>query len=326
MFDLNDLNQTSVLVAGDLLMDQFIYGEPSRISREAPVLIIDETKREINPGGAGNAAVNVSTLGGESEIISLVGNDDGWNKLEGVLQEYDICTAGIEVNETVKTAVKTRVMAGSDQVVRQQVVRIDNVQQFNSINKESLFSSIKTHIKQKLAEIDALLLSDYGLGFLEQDFLDAIIGLCQSHNVPVIADSRYDLLDFQGVTIATPNLAEAGRAVAMRLTDEDRLISAGRKIIEELSSDYLLLTRGKEGMTLFYRNGNFQHIPVDNKKDVYDVTGAGDTVAAAVALGLGAGFDVLDSVKMANKAAGIAVTKEGAAPVYLRELKEVVSL
>lgn len=326
MVNLNLLEDTSVLVVGDLIMDQFVYGEPSRISREAPVLILQESRREINPGGAGNAAVNVAALGGVSKIVSLAGKDGGWNRLQDVLKEYDICTAGVEIDEKVETAVKTRIMAGSDQVVRQQVVRIDNVQQFNEDITENLFPKIKTYIKQNITEIDALLFSDYGLGFLNKSLIDDIIYLCQQNDVPIITDSRYDMLDFKQVTIATPNLEEAGKAVDMELSEENKLITAGREIIAEIDSDYLLITRGKEGMTLFYQSGNYEHIPVHNKKDVYDVTGAGDTVAAAVSLGLGAGLEVLDSVKLANIAAGIAVTKQGAAPVYLREVKEVVSL
>lgn len=317
--------ETDVIVLGDLIMDQFIYGEPARISREAPVLILDENDRKINPGGAGNAALNISALGGNTELISLAGNDNCWESLKQTLEDHDISTAGMIVDKNIQTAVKTRIMAGSDQVVRQQVVRIDKVKNTGKKLSADSLNNIKNYIKSIISRIDALLFSDYGLGLLSQELIDSIISLCKKNGIPVIADSRYGLLNFNNVTIATPNLEEAGRAAGMELSGNDEIISAGKKILNKISSDYLLLTRGKNGMTLFYDEGGYDHIPVVNQKEVYDVTGAGDTVAAALVLGLGAGLDVLKSVKIANSAASIAVTKEGAAPVYLEELIEVVS-
>ncbi len=322
MKDIDLFSEVSALIIGDLIMDQFIYGSPDRISREAPVLILEETARQINPGGAGNAAVNIASLGGNARLASLVGDDGAWSRLGPELADNDVCTSSTHVDENLDSAVKTRIMAGSDQIVRQQIVRLDSRQkgQIKDAHRQKLYDSVVEIID----EVDVVLFSDYGLGLLKGEFISRLVNLCQSHEVPMVADSRYRLLDFAGVTIATPNLEEAGRAVESEIGGEEEVVAAGREILSSLQSDFLLLTRGKEGMTFFEAGGDYEHIPASNRLDVYDVTGAGDTVAAAVALGIGAGLEVLKAVKLANAAAGVAITKEGAAPVFKEELKEVV--
>ncbi len=322
MKDIDLFSEVSVLVLGDLIMDQFIYGNPDRISREAPVLILEETARQINPGGAGNAAVNIASLGGDARLAALVGDDGAWSRLGPELADKDVCVSSTHIDENLDSAVKTRIMAGSDQIVRQQIVRLDSRQkgQVKDVHRQKLYGSVAEIID----EIDVVLFSDYGLGLFKGEFISRLVNLCRSHAVPMVADSRYQLLDFAGVTIATPNLEEAGRAVESEIEGEEEVVAAGREILSSLQSDFLLLTRGKEGMTLLEAGGDYEHIPASNRLDVYDVTGAGDTVAAAVALGIGAGLEVLTAVKLANAAAGVAITKEGAAPVFKEELKEVV--
>ncbi|SDL75058.1 bifunctional heptose 7-phosphate kinase/heptose 1-phosphate adenyltransferase [Halarsenatibacter silvermanii] len=322
MNELEKFTGVSVMIIGDLIMDQFIYGQPSRISREAPVLILDETDRRIKPGGAGNAAVNVSSLGGDAHLVSPTGNDNSWRRLAGVLEEYDISTDGVEVSDSISSAVKTRIMAGSDQIVRQQVVRVDSLEA--DLVSDDHRRAIEEYVKSMISKVDAVIFSDYGLGLFSEDLIGRLLEICRKSSTPSITDSRYQLLKFSGTTIATPNLEEAGRAVGFEPKSDAEVLQVGRQILSQLKSEYLLITRGRDGMTLFYSEDDYEHIPVSNKLDVYDVTGAGDTVAAAVAVGMGADMAVGRAVRLANKAAGVAVKKEGAAPVYLDELKEVV--
>lgn len=317
------LADSRVLVLGDIIVDEFVLGQPDRISREAPVIIMEEIDRKVCPGGAANAAANAVSLGGKTELLGVVGADNNWQQLAASLARMSVGTGGVVVAENIDSAVKTRVMAGGEQLVRQQIVRIDNTRgiRVTDSNRELLFS----RLQERLADIDVLILSDYGLGIFTRKLIVKIIEAARQHEVPVLADSRYQLLDFAGVTLATPNLEETSRAWGQRIKQEADLIEAGRELITKLGSKYLLITRGADGMSLFYQDGGYQHIPVNKKAEVYDVTGAGDTVAAVLALSLGADLDVETGAKLANLAAGLVVGKPGVAVVRPEELVQVIS-
>jgi len=320
---LTKLLDKNILVIGDIIVDEFIFGRPARVSREAPVIIMEETDREVSPGGAANAAANIASLGGKAELLGLVGGDNYWGRLKKNLSAREILCSDILVNNRMHSAVKTRVVAGGEQVVSQQVVRIDNTMglEVSSRERERLLSSLTA----KISSIEAIILSDYGLGLFNKSFNQKIISLAQEEEVPVLVDSRYQLLDFVGATIATPNLEETARLRGAEISDQQEVIRAGKSLLKDLQSQYLLITQGSEGMTLFFKEGNYQHIPVENKVEVYDVTGAGDTVVATLALALGAGFDIITAVELANKAAGIVVSKPGVATVKPEELVQVMA-
>jgi len=320
---LSSLAESRVLVLGDIIVDEFVLGQPDRISREAPVIIMEEIDRKICPGGAANAAANAVSLGGKTELLGVAGADNNWEKLAASLKRISVDTGGVVVVENIDSAVKTRIMAGGEQLVRQQIVRIDNTRgiRITASSRARLFA----RLQKSLAEIDVLILSDYGLGVFTREFIAKIIEAARQEKVPVLADSRYQLLDFTGVTLATPNLEETSRAWGQNIEEEADIFEAGRQLITELESEYLLITRGAEGMTLFYQNGSHQHIPVNQRAEVYDVTGAGDTVAAVLALALGAGLEIEIGAKVANLAAGLVVGKPGVAVVHPEELARVIS-
>ncbi len=315
--------ESRILVLGDIIIDEFVIGRPDRISREAPVIIMEEIERHVCPGGAANAAANAISLGGKTELLGVVGADNNWQRLAASLDKGPIEISGVVVSEAVDSAVKTRVMAGGKQLVRQQIVRIDNTRgiRVTDSNRTLLLS----RLQDKIADFDVLILSDYGLGVFTGEFIAEVIELAREAGIPVLADSRYQLLDFTGVTLATPNLEETSRAWGQSIDQEADIIEAGRQLIARLSSEYLLITRGAEGMSLFYQDGGYQHIPVNKKAEVYDVTGAGDTVAAVLALSLGAGLNIEKGAKLANFAAGLVVEKPGVDVVHPEELVRVIA-
>ncbi len=319
---LKDFKKAKIMVVGDIIADEFLVGKPERLSREAPVLILRRNDQKILPGGAANAAYNISSLEGVTHLVGVVGEDRSGKKLKKILVENNINITGIFSTKNRPTSLKTRVLAGGEQVVKQQVVRIDHLEQ-EDISKK-LQDKIILHIKNNISEIDGLLLSDYGNGLFSSEMKKSLINLGREKGKFVAVDSRYDLLEFEGASLATPNLEEAGNAVGKKLKTQKDVIKAGEKLIKTLKLDNLLITQGSEGMTLFSKNEKHEHIPVANFSEVYDVTGAGDTVIGALVLGLAAGVPISKAVRLANYAAGIVVRKSGVAVVNPAELKKEV--
>ncbi|MFW5998613.1 MAG: bifunctional heptose 7-phosphate kinase/heptose 1-phosphate adenyltransferase [bacterium] len=316
---INKFKNQTIIVLGDVIADEFISGKPERLSREAPVLILRHNTRNITPGGAANAANNICSLGGEVKLTGVIGEDEPGQVLKNVLEEKGIDTTGIIKDNNRPTSLKTRILAGGDQIVKQQIVRIDK------LDKKDITVNIKNNIikylNSLLPEIDGILISDYGNGLLTSSLKKEVIHIGRQNNILVAVDSRYNLTDYFHATIATPNLEEAGNALGYKIKKQEEVIKAGKELVKKLQLKYLLITQGPNGMTLFTKQGNYEHIPVANLSEVFDVTGAGDTVVGTFVLALGVGADPVEAMKLSNYAAGIVVRKSGVAAVTPEELE-----
>jgi D-glycero-beta-D-manno-heptose-7-phosphate kinase len=316
--------QRTVLVIGDLIADEFIYGDVARVSREAPVLILKYDTTEILPGGAGNAARNVAALGGRAAIVGVVGTD-----LEG---RRLLCSFPRQVDRrqvvrltAYRTPVKTRILAGGTHSAKQQVVRIDREPGWPI--DDGVRRSVTDRVSQALDRVDAVVLSDYGSGLVTPALARRIVqGLrARGRRVPVLVDSRYRLLDFRGLTTCTPNESEVEHALGITIGDDQKTLErAGRTVLERTRSRAVLVTRGSRGMALFEPRRETQHIPIFGSDEVADVTGAGDTVIATFGLALAAGASFTDAALVANFAGGIVVMKRGTATVSVREMTAAI--
>lgn len=305
-----------VLVIGDLMLDEYIWGRTERISPEAPVQVVDVVRGDLRLGGAGNVVNNLLTLGCQVEVISVLGEDADGISLRKMLEKKKIGTAGIIFEPKRTTSRKTRVLAGN-----QQMLRIDRE------SRESIVEETETllinHLREMVSTCQVVLVSDYLKGLLTEGFLKEIIAIGKAAGVPVVIDpkgSNYD--KYRGATLLTPNRKEAQIASGIVITDNQSLLRAGRLLRTNLNLDALVLTRSEEGMSLFFRDGSETHLPTD-AREVFDVSGAGDTVLALLGLGLGAGLSIADAARVANLAAGIVVGKVGTSTVSGEELVDV---
>ncbi len=310
---IKSFSQQEIMVIGDLIADKFIIGDPERLSREAPVLILRQKKEKILPGGGANAASNISSLGGAVDLIGVIGSDLSGESLKKELQKRNIKTEGVLQDPKRPTAEKTRILAGGEQVVRQQVVRIDHLVT-DPITKK-LSEEIYNYVEKNINSVNGILFSDYGNGLFSGELTQKLISLAEENQVMTAVDSRYNLAGFKGASIATPNLEEASAAFDEVLKSQSEVEIAGLKLREKLELKYLLITQGGEGMTLFSPDEEIFHIPAANFTEVFDVTGAGDTVVGTLILALASGAEVEEAVNLANTAAGIVVRKSGVAVV-----------
>lgn len=308
-----------VLVIGDMIADIYLYGTISRISREAPVLVLEQATERVVAGGAANVINNAAALGGRIYAAGLVGDDKGADGLTEIFSGRGVDVSGLVRDAGRPTISKTRIVAGGRTTVSQQIVRVD---------KESKEPMSPLHEK-KLAEyltgvlpkVKGVAISDYGSGTITDGLLAQIIGYCRTHDIPTMVDSRYDILRFRSVDYIKQNDAELAAAVGRRLESEEELIAAGRELLARMEAKGALITRGEDGMTLFQRDGRVTNIPVTDKSEVYDVSGAGDTCVAAVILGLAAGVEPVLASRLSNEASSIAVRKMGTAVVDADELR-----
>ena len=313
--------EQNILVLGDMIADEFISGQPERISREAPVLILEHQNQEILPGGGTNAANNVSSLGGQVYLAGVIGDDRVGRELTQQLEEEGIETEGLIVDQSRPTAVKTRILAGGEETVKQQVVRVDKLET-HSISS-TVENKLLNYIKEIIDEIDAILLSDYGNGVFTDSLKEEVIKLGQENNKLITADSRYSLKSFEGITIATPNREEAEEAVGFELEGAAAIEKAGERLRSELNAEGMLITLGGEGMQIFSAAGS-THIPPANYAEVYDVTGAGDTVIGTLTLALASDASMVDAMRLSNYAAGIVVRKLGVATTNRMEMRQAM--
>jgi D-glycero-beta-D-manno-heptose-7-phosphate kinase len=312
-----------VVVVGDLIADEYLYGKPARISREAPVLILRFTGREVKLGGAANAAHNVHALGAAATVVGVLGEDAAGDDVALLFRQAGIPTEGLVTVPKRLTPVKTRIMAGGDQSTRHQVVRLDREPH------PDLPVDVEREIITKIGKLgpraDAFLVSDYGYGTVTPRIFETLLEIGQARGIPVAVDSRYDLPRFRGATAATPNEPEVEALVGEELGDEPSLEKAGRVVLERLDARYLLVTRGSRGMALFEREGPVTFMPVHGSDEIADVTGAGDTVISAFTVALAAGAPPGEAAQLANVAGGVVVMKRGTATVTPRELRESLS-
>jgi rfaE bifunctional protein kinase chain/domain len=307
-----------ICVVGDIIADVYIFGKPYRLSREAPVVVVKYEESKIYPGSAGNTINNLAALGAEVYPVGFIGGDTiGGKLLDFFASTPNIDTTGI-IQHTGETITKTRILAGDTHVSKQQVIRIDKDDRRRNTAKE------KSLLMEKLAAIasgvDAIIVSDYGHGAVTARVLEFVKDAAKK--TIVVGDSRYGLRKYTDLTIITPNESEAYALAG--LPDNEAIEEVGKKVLSGMNLKALLVTRGNRGMTLFLRGGKVHHVPISGKDDVTDVTGAGDTVCAAVALSLASGAGFLNAAKIANYAAGIVVMKRGTATVTVDELRKSI--
>lgn len=313
-----------IMVLGDMILDEFIYGVTGRVSREAPVVVVRYDSSVYVPGGAANAVRNITSLGGEAVPVGFVGGDEAGRKLLGILQEDGTRTGGLCVFEERPTTNKTRVMAGDHHAQRQQMVRIDREQRLPiDIDEED---RIIDNFDRELPSAGAVILSDYGQGLFTERMIEHAIASCRDRGVPVVADSRFKLASFRGVTAATPNEVEAAAAAGMSPVEDSELERMGRRLLRRISCNSLLVTRGRFGMSLFEKRRKTRSIGVIGSAEATDVTGAGDTVVSVVAMTLAAGGTMETAMHLANAAASIVVMKRGTAVATVRELLDVLGV
>ncbi len=312
-----------VVVACDLVLDEFLHGEIARVSREAPVLILDERRRDAMPGGGANAAANLRALGAAPEIVGVVGRDEGGDRLLEALARAGCVTDGITRLDGYTTPVKSRVLAGLPHARPQQVIRIDRGAGAR-VDAGAARAAADAAV-ERVAGAEAVLISDYGYDLVTPETAAPILEAARRADRPVTCDSRRRLRAFRGVTAATPNLEEAEQILGQRLGDDPAsLEQAGRRIVEWLGCRAVLITRGAHGMTLLEDGVRPWHIPVFGTDEVADVTGAGDTVIAVFTLALACGATMRSAALLANTAAGLVVMKRGTATVGVEELSEAV--
>ena len=316
--------RVTVAVLGDMVADEFIFGEISRVSREAPVLILRHRERTVVPGCGANAVNNLADLGVNVLPVGILGNDDPGRLLLRTFRHKRIPVTGILRNKSYATVTKTRVLAGLPHTWRQQVVRIDREPQESP--DRHLQRELALATREYLRVSDALLVSDYGYGAATPEILNAARGKGQSASVPVVLDSRHRVLEFSGITAATPNEPEVEEALGMEIgQDWERLCSAGTEILNRMKLDSLVITRGRDGMVAFSEQHKPVDIPVFGGDQVTDVTGAGDTVIATFTAALAAGASAEDAAQLSNYAGGIVVMKRGTATVSQQELLDAIA-
>jgi rfaE bifunctional protein kinase chain/domain len=312
----------TVIVIGDLITDEYLFGKPSRISREAPVLILRFTEREVLLGGAANAAHNVHALGARVVPVGVLGRDAAGDELLALFHAAGIATDGIVAESGRPTAVKTRIMAGGYQATRQQVVRLDRepTGELLPITEDALLARLSA----LGARADAVIVSDYGYGTVTPRVFERVRSVARRAGAIVSVDSRYQLPRFTGVTAATPNEAELAQLTGTEVDDERAVEKAGRQLLERLDARLLLVTRGSRGMALLERDGATTFIPIHGTDEIADVTGAGDTVIGAFTLALAAGATPGEAAALANVAGGLVVMKRGTATVAASELRQAL--
>jgi rfaE bifunctional protein kinase chain/domain len=316
------MRDARVVVVGDLIADQFISGRVSRVSREAPVLILQYNSTTIVPGGAGNAAANVAALGARVDVVGLIGRDDeGRHLLKALPSRAN--SRGVVRAAGHATTVKTRIVAGGVHSATQQVVRIDKA---GPAVTPALRRRVQAALGRAVKGADVIIVSDYGSGVITPAMVDAALRRAGRRKPIVLVDSRYSLLSFRGMTATTPNESEVEAQLGVTIGDDAAALErAGRTLLKKTGAGAVLITRGSRGMALFVPQQPTEHIPIVGSDEVADVTGAGDTVIAAFALALASGASFSDAARLANHAGGIVVVKRGTATVSRVELAASVA-
>jgi len=320
---IENFSQKRIVVWGDFILDEYLFGTTRRISREAPVLILSYKDKQFSLGGGGNSLLNLKSLGAEPVPLGVIGQDDAGKKILRLLKQKKIRTDFIATEKDFPTPVKTRILAGEETARKQQILRIDREAKVpdNRPLKELIEKSLKT--VRKGAE--ALLISDYDYGTVREDIFRRILPAYKKSSIPVSLDSRFRLLSFKGITVVTPNEPEVEEALHLRLDDDFNTVkTAGKALLRESQARSILITRGSQGMVLFERGKGPFLIPIFGTPDIVDVTGAGDTVISVFTLALASGASSRDAARLANYAGGIVVMKKGTATLTAQELRQAI--
>jgi D-beta-D-heptose 7-phosphate kinase/D-beta-D-heptose 1-phosphate adenosyltransferase len=309
---------TTILVLGDIILDEFIWGEVTRISPEAPVPVVAVQRETKRLGGAANVVNNIVSLGGNALLCGLIGDDVPGKDLIASIEALGQTRDGIIIDPNRPTSVKTRIVAHNQQVVRYDK---EENKKISAAGVRLLLDFIEIHRDS----IDAIVVADYGKGVITAETMIGLRTMLKDSGIIIAVDPKTDNFEYyQGVDIITPNHHEAGGYCGNEIVDNRTLIECGRKILAKLQCRSILITQGKDGMTLFEKDGTTSHISTVARK-VFDVTGAGDTVISTLALGLAAGMDLKTAALVSNYAAGIVVGEVGTSAVEAEELKRVIS-
>lgn len=294
------------------MLDVYIWGKVGRISPEAPVPIVEVQEESYRFGGAANVGMNVKSLGGIPVLVGVIGYDKEGTVIDALMEENDLEKDGIFYDDNRPTTVKTRIIAHS-----QHVVRVDKEDKKDI--SEEMENKILQFLQQRKNEIDGIILEDYNKGVLTKNLIKQVIDFANQNKILITVDPKFDnFFEYQNVTVFKPNRKETEDALGIKLDSEERVFEAGRRLKEKLNPEYLLLTRGEKGMTLFSKNGDVHTIPTRARK-VADVSGAGDTVIATITMALAAGAEIEEAATIANRAAGLVCEEVGVVPVN-REL------
>jgi D-glycero-beta-D-manno-heptose-7-phosphate kinase len=313
---ISDLSRLILTVAGDFVADEYVYGQTDRVSREAPVPIVTFERSELRLGGAGNVANNLAALGVRVRAVGIVGKDTAGEAIRRACRKVGIDVSALTEVDGVRTTVKTRVLAGALHTTRQQLLRIDR----GAPIPETAARQMASRIDRALRGADALVISDYGLGSVGTDLIRQ--ARVVARRIPVLADSRFNLAAFRGVTLLKPNAPELAALSGKPLADLASIRREGRRLMKANGLEGLLVTRGRDGMVLLQAGKGSAVLPVFGAAEAVDVTGAGDTVLACFAAAYAKGGDMAQAAELANIAAGLVVQKPGTATVTAAELSQ----
>ncbi len=320
---LDRFQELRVIVVGDLVLDHYLVGDAGRISREYPVVILNHERDEYRPGGAANTVANLAALGATVVPAGWIGTDLSGDELVKILGSTGCDTGAMVRDPNARTVTKTRIVAGGTHGggLGQHLLRVDQLG--TGAPGATAEYELAGRVEHLAGGMDGFVLSDYGQGTLTCRIAETVVRLAEGRYVGL--DSRHRLLEYAGVSAATPNLEEAAEATGLGVQDEAGIEKAGTRLRARLGAEALLITRGAEGMSLFEPGDTPVHIPVANKSEVFDVTGAGDTVVAAFTLARLAGGSYFEAAYLANVAGGISVRHAGATPVSTREVRRALA-
>lgn len=301
-------NGKNIVIIGDLMLDVYIWGKVGRISPEAPVPVVEVEEESYRLGGAANVGLNIKSLGGNPILVGVIGYDREGNILSDLMKENDFIRDGIILDEERPTTVKTRIIAHS-----QHVVRVDKEDKKDIT--EEMENKILTFIENQKSSIDAIIFEDYNKGVLTKSLIHRVVDFARRNNIIVTVDPKFDnFFEYKNVTVFKPNRKETEDALQMKIDSEEKVIEAGKKLKEILQPEYLLITRGDKGMTLFSSDSRIDSIPTRARK-VADVSGAGDTVIATLTVALASGAEIREAATIANLAAGLVCEEVGIVPI-----------
>jgi rfaE bifunctional protein kinase chain/domain len=316
-------SERKLLIVGDSIADKFLYGAISRVSREAPVFILRHESTETVPGGAANCALNLAALGASVSLVSVAGNDEPGNALRDKLSAAGVNVDGLVLSDKVQTTTKVRILAGHAHANKQQVIRVDY--EDAPLNDPAVRQELNDVLQTSLARADAVILSDYNYGVVDEQAVALVREAHRTKNIPTLVDSRFRLSGFSGFTAATPNEDEVEHLIGVPVASTEQLEASATRLKQQLKYNALLVTRGSRGMMLLADDDPPLHIPAAGAQQAVDGTGAGDTVIATFALALASDSTFAEAARLANYAGGLVVMKRGTASVTAAELEQSIN-